>query len=120
MRCVAYSGNSAVKDAARDAVTVAVPTEINAWFTARGFNVIWTEDGLKAGTYGTAITNQFFGLATTGAEPQWPGLPADGGFMLAWLLFPEVSFQYLDSGALDLGVLRDSIFNATNDYDAGR
>ena len=37
--------------------------QIEAWFSARGVNVVWTLDGLKAGTYGTggsAITNQFF------------------------------------------------------------
>jgi len=38
---------------------------------------------------------------------------------LAWLLFPEGSFQYLDSGVLDLGVIHDGILDATNDYDAG-
>ncbi len=26
---------------------------IEGWFKTRGINVIWTEDGLKAGTYGT-------------------------------------------------------------------
>jgi len=47
--------------------------QIDDWFAARGINVIWTLDGLKVGTYGTggsAITNQFFGLATAGAEPR--------------------------------------------------
>lgn len=95
--------------------------QIDDWFTVRGINVIWTLDGLKAGTYGTggsAITNQFFGLLGSSApEPQWPGQTSDGAFMLAWLLFPEGTFQFLDGGRLDLGVVRDSTLDATNSYE---
>jgi len=94
--------------------------EIEAWFATRGINVIWTLDGVKAGTYGTggsATTNQFFGLATAGAEPQWPGQTADGAFMVAWLLYVEGTYQFLDGGRLDLGVVRDSTLDATNDYE---
>ena len=94
--------------------------QIDAWFTTRGINVIWTLDGLKAGTYGTggsAITNQFFGLATGGAAPQWPGQSSNAAFMLAWLLYVEGSYQFLDGGRLDLGVVRDSTLDATNDYE---
>ena len=58
-----------------------------------------------------------FGLATAGAQPQWPGQTADGAFMLAWLLFAEGSFQFLDGGRLDFGVVRDSVLDATNDYE---
>ena len=51
--------------------------QIEDWFAARGINVIWTIDGLKAGTYGTggqAITNQFFRSSGRRAPPrQWPG-----------------------------------------------
>lgn len=94
--------------------------QIDGWFTTRGINVIWTLDGLKAGTYGTggsAITNQFFGLATGGAAPQWPGQSSNAAFMLAWLLYVEGTFQFLDGGRLDLGVVRDSTLDATNDYE---
>ncbi len=95
--------------------------QIDDWFSARGINVIWTLDGLKAGTYGvggSAITNQFFGLMGSSApEPQWPGQSSDGSFMLAWLLYVEGSFQFLDGGRLDLGVVRDSVLDATNDYE---
>jgi hypothetical protein len=95
--------------------------QIDAWFSVRNINVIWTLDGLKAGTYGTggsAITNQFFGLMGSSApEPQWPGQSSDGSFMLAWLLYVEGSFQFLDGGRLDLGVVRDSTLDATNDYE---
>jgi hypothetical protein len=95
--------------------------QIDDWFRVRGINVIWTLDGLKAGTYGTggsAITNQFFGLLGSSApEPQWPGQTSDGAFMLAWLLFPEGTFQFLDGGRLDLGVVRDSTLDAQNNYE---
>lgn len=96
--------------------------QIEEWFSARGItSIIWTEDGLKAGTYGTggsAITNQFFPILAGGApEPQWPGETTDGAFMLAWLLYVEGSYQFLDGGRLDLGVVRDSTLDATNDYE---
>jgi hypothetical protein len=95
--------------------------QIDGWFAERNVNVIWTLDGLKAGTYGTggsAITNQFFPLLGTNApEPQWPGETSDGSFMLSWLLYVEGSYQFLDGGRLDLGVVRDSTLDATNDYE---
>jgi hypothetical protein len=95
--------------------------QIDEWFAALGVNVTWTLDGLKAGTYGTggsAITNQFFSvLGTNAPEPQWPAQSSDGSFMLSWLLYPEGSLQFLDGGRLDLGVVRDSTLNATNDYE---
>jgi hypothetical protein len=94
--------------------------QVDEWFATRGVNPIWTHEGLQAGTYGqgsTAITNQFFGIPAAGAQPQWPGQSADGTFMVAWLLFAEGSFQFLDGGRLDLGVVRDSVLDATNDYE---
>lgn len=94
--------------------------QIDDWFAIRGINVIWTLDGLKAGTYGTggvAITNQFFPIATASTELVWPGQTGDGAFMLAWLLYAEGSYQFLDGGRLDLGVVRDSILDATNSYE---
>jgi hypothetical protein len=95
--------------------------EIEDWFSARGIsNIIWTLDGLKAGTYGTgggAITAQFFPVMTAGAQPQWPGQTSDGAFQLVWFLYVEGTFQFLDGGRLDLGVVRDSLLDATNDYE---
>ena len=37
--------------------------------------------------------------------------------MLAWLLFPEGTWQYLDGGELNLGVVRDSVLDATNTFE---
>jgi len=93
---------------------------IDRWFSVRGINVLWALDGLKAGTYGTggsALLDQFFPLATAGAEPQWPNQNSDGTIQVGWLLFPEGAWQYLDGGRLDLGVVRDSLLDATNDYE---
>lgn len=36
---------------------------------------------------------------------------------VAWYLFVEGSIQFLDGGRLDLGVVRDSTLDATNDYE---
>ena len=94
--------------------------QVDDWFKTRGINVIWTADALKAGTYGTggsAITNQFFAIPTAGAAPQWPGQSSNAAFVLAWFLFVEGTFQFLDGGRLDLGVVRDSVLDATNDYE---
>ena len=37
--------------------------------------------------------------------------------MIGWLLYVEGSFQFFDGGRLDLGVVRDSLLDATNDYE---
>jgi hypothetical protein len=94
--------------------------QIEDWFSARNVNVIWTLDGLKAGTYGTgghAITDQWFPVATAGETPQWPGQVSSAAFQLAWFLYVEGTFQFLDGGRLDLGVVRDSLLDSTNDYE---
>jgi hypothetical protein len=97
--------------------------QIDDLFAARNVNVIWTIDALKAGTYGTggsSIPAQFFPLATAGAQPIWPSQSTGtnpGAFTLAWFLFVEGTFQYLDGGQLDLGVVRDSSLDSTNDYE---
>jgi len=95
--------------------------QVDDWFAARNVGVIWTLDAVKAGTYGTggqAITDQFFPLLSAGTtELVWPGQSAESAFKLAWLLYPEGTLQFLDGGRLDLGVVRDSTLDATNDYE---
>jgi hypothetical protein len=94
--------------------------QIEDWFSARGIDVVWTIDNLESGTYGTgghSIPNQYWPKFTAGAKPQWPGQTSDGSVVCAWLLFVTGTFQFLDGGRLDLGVVRDSVLDATNDYE---
>lgn len=74
--------------------------EINSWFSARNIAVTWFIDG-EAG--------QIMGEQETGALN---GFPTD----LVWYMFTEGTFLFLDAGTLDLGLVRDSTLNGTNDY----
>ena len=86
--------------------------------------VIWTLDGLKAGTYGTGGSTRSrtssYGLSGTNApEPQWPGqIELTQRFMLAWLLYPEgtlpVPRRWPGSTSAPS---RARTLDATNDYE---
>jgi hypothetical protein len=54
-------------------------------------------------------TGQIFGSQADGALL---GFPTD----VIWYLFSEGTFVFLDGGTLDLGLVRDSTLNGTNDY----
>lgn len=73
---------------------------VNGWFNARHINVTWTLDG---------ETGQIFGAQSAGALLDWKST-------VIWYLFAEGTFLFLDGGTLDLGLVRDSTLNATNDY----
>ncbi len=75
-------------------------SEINKWFTTRNINVSWHLDG---------ETGQIFGAQADGGLL---GFPTD----VIWYLFSEGTFVFLDGGTLDLGLVRDSTLNGTNDY----
>ena len=77
-----------------------VDATIDKWFAARHVNVTWFVDG-EAG--------QVFGEQTDG---ELLGFPEN----VIWYLFPEGTFLHLDGGVLDLGLIRDSTLNSTNDY----
>jgi hypothetical protein len=79
---------------------------VNGWFAARNINVTWTLDGEAAGGSNAA---QIFGSQNAGALNDWPA-------NVVWYLFAEGTFLFLDGGTLDLGLVRDSTLNATNDY----
>jgi chemotaxis protein histidine kinase CheA len=86
--------------------------EINSWFATRKINVTWHIDG-EAG--------QIFGaqeLPTPATETVPAGTVALMEFpeTLVWYLFSEGTFLFLDAGTLDLGLVRDSTLNGTNDY----
>lgn len=58
---------------------------------------------------GETTGSQVFGTQSAGALLGFPT-------SLIWYMFPEGSFVYLDGGTLDLGLVRDSVLNATNDF----
>lgn len=84
----------------RDGTFNLAEAEINSWFAARNINVTWFIDG---------ETGQVFGEQTAGALLDFPDT-------VIWYLFSEGTFVFLDGGTLDLGLVRDSTLNGTNDY----
>ena len=108
----------------RDVLAI-TDAEVDALFAARNVNVIWMMDGLAgSGTYGNVTwSNQAFSIpGTGGSQPVWPGQTAatsgtSAEFYLWWLFFVEGTYQFLDGGRLDLGVVRDSLLDSTNDYE---
>ncbi len=52
---------------------------------------------------------QVFGDQSAGALLPFPE-------NVVWYLYPEGSFLFLDGGTLELGLVRDSVLNQTNDY----
>lgn len=76
--------------------------QITGWFTARNVNVTWYVDTATG-------AGQVFGAQSAGALLAFPST-------VQWFLFVEGSFVFLDGGTLDLGLVRDSTLNKTNDY----
>lgn len=84
---------------------------IDAWFTVRGLLPTFALDGLPAQGSGVAYGLQGFGAqGANAALLDWPR-------QLVWFLFVEGSFQFLDGGRLEVGVVRDATLNSTNDYE---
>lgn len=73
---------------------------IDGWFADRHINVTWTLDG---------ESGQIFGAQAAGTLNPYPGV-------INIYLFAEGTFLFLDGGTLDLGLVRDSTLNGTNDY----
>jgi hypothetical protein len=73
---------------------------VASWFRVRNINVTWALDG---------ETGQIFGAQNTGALLDFPD-------STTFYMFSEGTFLFLDGGTLDLGIVRDSSLNATNDY----
>lgn len=80
----------------------ATKDDLVAWLRARGIAATFYQDGQTG-------ASQIFGAQ--GASGLL-GFPAN----VVWYLFPEGSFMYLDAGVLELGIVRDSTLNSTNDY----
>lgn len=58
---------------------------------------------------GTTTGGQVFGTQTAAALIPFPTT-------IQWWIFPEGSFIFLDAGTLDVGLVRDSTLNLSNDY----
>jgi hypothetical protein len=67
-----------------------------------GVEVSFTLDGATG-------DSQVFAAQTAGAQVGFPTT-------VKFFIYPEGSFLFLDGGTLDLGIVRDSILNNTNDY----
>jgi hypothetical protein len=83
--------------------------QVEALIKNCGVNPCFVIDGLpeESGKY---PLQGFASQTGTGAIHAFPT-------KMVWNLFPEGSMQFLDGGRLDLGVVRDSTLDATNDYE---
>jgi hypothetical protein len=84
--------------------------QIAEFFTARGVNVSWALDGVAAQGTGNTYPQQGFADQAPGALASYPA-------KVAFPMFPEGSFQFLDGGELNLGVVRDVSLNEVNKYE---
>ena len=74
-------------------------------------SLLSTIGGVSASFYldGETGAGQIFGAQNAGALLEFPDT-------VVWYLFPEGTWLFLDGGELDLGIVRDSTLNATNDF----
>jgi len=79
--------------------------QIDAWFAARNVVATWAFDD-DTGTQNFAAQ----GAGTASVPVALNGWPAT----TRMLVYPEGTYQFLDGGQLDLGVVRDSTLNAQN------
>jgi len=84
---------------------------VDNMLSARGIQPIWLLDGNASGTHsGVPYGTQGFGAQSAGALLDFP-------HNVQWWLFPEGSFVLLDGGSLEVGLVRDSTLDASNDYE---
>ena len=76
--------------------------EIISWFSARGVAVTFYVD-TRTGA------GMAYGAQSAGAITDYPS-------EVEWFLWAEGSFIFVDGGTLNLGLVRDSTLNSTNDY----
>lgn len=72
------------------------------WFAVRGVTPSFYVD-TRTGA------GMAYGTQSTGAITDYPST-------VEWYLWAEGSFVFVDGGTLDLGLVRDSTLNSTNDY----
>lgn len=78
-------------------------TQAEATLRSYGIAPVWYKDTPSTGT------TQGFAAETASAVDDFPDVAQIA-------LFPEGTFLHLDGGVLELGVVRDSTLNSTNDY----
>ena len=76
-----------------------------------GVTALLRSVGIEPAFYADSATgkSQVFGAQGAGAGLEFPTTAV-------WYLYPEGSFLFLDGGTLELGIVRDSTLNSTNDY----
>lgn len=84
-------------------------SQIEAWLRARSVNVTWARDGEIA--KGLGVAQDY--AAQSGLSAALVDFPDN----MVWYLFHEGAWLHLDGGTLDLGLVRDSTLNSTNDYE---
>ncbi len=88
--------------------SLSVPdAQIDDWFAVRNVVATWAFDDDTASQNFAAQ-----GAGTASVPAALNGWPAT----TRMLIFPEGTFQFLDGGQLDLGVVRDSALNAVNKF----
>lgn len=86
--------------------------EINSWFASRDIAVTWFIDGEEGQIFGAQDDETVDGVTFVVTPASLLAFPDT----LVWYLFAEGTFIFLDAGTLDLGLVRDSALNGTNDY----
>lgn len=83
--------------------------DIESYFNRLAVNITWARDGEIAKGAGLA---QDYGTQS-GLSSGLLDFPDN----LVWYLFHEGAWLYLNGGQIDLGLVRDSTLNSTNDYE---
>lgn len=83
--------------------------QIEEYLAVRNVNASWHYDGVASQGSGNTYPLQGFAAASSGALTAWPT-------KVVFPIFVEGTFQFLDGGELNLGVVRDSTLDSTNDY----
>lgn len=127
LRELAHSGGGTEED------PLAVADErINNLFAVRGIIPNWTIDGLGRSVANSALSatgydwpDQFFAAPAMSSMLSGAPVPSAANSAVAgtwfptrlsFFLFAEGTFVFLDGGRIDLGLIRDSVLNATNQY----
>jgi hypothetical protein len=86
---------------------------VEDWFKARNINITFSLDGQPlTASSGSQVAYPFQGFGTQAVNllNDWPS-------SVVWYLFAEGTFQFLDGGEINLGIVRDSVLDSTNDYE---